>query len=118
MARIGHSLSREEIMRRINEHWDFICGFPIPKFDVKCPICGAHGDDIIIRQYHFFRREMGGMKYRCDVWFKCTRCSLTWVHGVVIPESIARMHGLLDGLAPSYHWREVLKRISICLEKK
>jgi len=112
LARIGHNLTPEEILRRVSEYWDLSGKFPLTKSNVECPVCRASGDDVIIRLIGFTVRNAGGMPYRANVSFKCTRCSAVWVHGVVIPEKMAKLHGLPKRPSKNYHWREILKEIS------
>lgn len=108
MVRIGHDMSGEEVLNRVSEYWDLSKPIPIPKFRLRCPICGADDEDIILRFANIVQREVPSEnRYRSNVSFKCTRCSFTWVHGVVIPEEMARRHGIEGAKAKSFHWREI-----------
>jgi hypothetical protein len=94
---IGHDLSKEEILERVNSAWNLSGAFPVPKCKVKCPVCRSN--DIFIKQCVFFKRKEND--YRADVSFKCTYCSAVWTHGVVVPEKMAKpMKG-------SWSWRKM-----------
>lgn len=100
----------EEVLKRVARMWtigeDDL--FPLPKFVVRCPVCGS--TDIQARNWQFAYRDAGGCRYRCNVSFKCTVCSNVWTHGVVIPERMFRKH-VRDNPHRTrlYHWREVRK---------
>jgi len=101
------ALPCDEVLRRVKKKWEFIKGFPFPKFIVRCPECGS--TEIQARFWHFHYRNKGGCKYRCDVGFKCTVCSLAWVHGVAIPEEEYKKRMPPNQISITYHWREVKK---------
>ena len=79
-------LRDEEAPCLIEQSWYFETLFdglpPVPKFSVRCPVCGEE-DLIYLKGYRCFERAVG--RYRCDAWFKCGRCAYTWVHVVHIP---------------------------------
>ena len=93
-----------KVINRVKEKWEWPTGFPIPNFDIKCPVCGS--TELLIRDWGFFIRREGNHKYRCDVSFKCTCCSNVWAHGVVIPEELYHLH-CVDNKGRHYLWREV-----------
>ena len=100
----------EVVIKRVKESWEFIKGFPFPKFEMKCPICGS--EELQLRYIQFAKRDKGGCKYRANVAFKCTKCSHNIVFGLVIPEEIYRIH--IKGDIPvekTYHYREVYEVI-------
>jgi len=111
LVRIGHNLSEEQIFERVGKYWSLDGFFPLPKFHVKCPVCGAGDSEIIIREMTFTVRSGSPRPFRCNVSFKCTRCSYSWVHGVVIPKEMASKHGLPHASAKSYTWREICKKL-------
>jgi hypothetical protein len=83
------TFTTEEILERVNRHWDLTYSLPIPKFDLECWVCKSN--DILLRQWTFHdRAKRTGSKYgcRCDASFKCTECSLVWVHGVLVPKEM------------------------------
>lgn len=73
----------EEVLARVLLRWDFSSGFPMPKWEVKCPCCGAADAQMRHVTYH---ERPGKTRYRVDVGFKCRECSMVWVHGIVCPE--------------------------------
>ncbi len=93
-----------KVISKVKEAWDWQSGFPIPTFDIKCPVCGSK--ELLIRYWTFFIRKEGSSKFRCDVSFKCTYCSNAWVHGLVIPEELFRLH-CIDYRGRRYLWKEV-----------
>ncbi len=106
------SLSKKEVMERVNSFWDFSKGFPFPKTNLSCPVCGH--DVLQVRNWGFAFKDSGGCKYRCNVSFKCTRCSFVWVHGVVIPKDVFDKFVPKGQYGKSYHWREVKEMIDEC----
>lgn len=104
MINIFPSLTPEQIQHNIEQHWDMTRELPYPKFDITCN-CGAKAsnDEIQARQWSFHHRHGTGSSnpYRCDISFKCTKCSRVWTYGVVVPEEMWRKHA-----NKRYHWRE------------
>ena len=103
-------LSKEEILNRVEEAWDLSGDFPLPKVPIKCPVCGS--GEIQARNWIFHLARdpsISRVPYRCDVSFKCTRCSAVWVHGIAIPEKIYRKHVKTGEKQRGYYWREVKK---------
>ena len=112
MARnVFPSLSKEEILKRAEEAWDLSGDFPIPKDIIRCPVCGSKEIQARYWLFHPSGNPDSRVKYRCDVSFKCTRCSAVWVHGVAIPEELYKKHISEPGKQSSmrYSWREVKK---------
>jgi hypothetical protein len=54
---------------------------------------------------NFFQRKPED--YRCDVVMKCTVCSAVWIHGVVVPEEMAKPRIRAGG----WTWREMREEI-------
>ena len=110
MQNLFPALTEDEVLERVEESWDLSGDFPMPKFAVKCPVCGS--EEIQARLWQFTHKDSGGAKYRCNVSFKCTRCSAVWMHGVVIPEEMFRKHVKEnENQAKMYHWREVKEMV-------
>ena len=103
----------KNVIDRVKGKWK-LCYFPLPKFTIKCPVCGS--EDIQARNWQFVYRDVGGHKYRCNVSFKCTVCSFVFTFGLVIPEKLYKMH--LDTVGSKiYHWREVKKWFDEMVQK-
>ena len=105
-------LSKEEILKRVEDAWDLSGDFPMPKDAIRCPVCGSK--EIQARSWSFFPSPDPNSRipYRCDISFKCTRCSAVWIHGVAIPKEMYKKHASLEpGKRASvrYSWREVKK---------
>jgi len=80
----------EDVAQRVARHWDLSGMFPMPKWDVQCPVCRS--PLVQYRRVLFFRRRRFHNPYRCDVDMKCRDCSAIWTHGVVIPEEMYYRH--------------------------
>ena len=134
MQNIFPEYSPEEVVERVKARWDLSGDFPMPKAPVLCPHCFAekfteliaqgaplwkasrrareYASDVQGRLWQFVYKDSGGAKYRCNVSFKCTRCSMTWAYGIVIPKEMFDKHRTGNGnQAKMYHWREVRERV-------
>ena len=81
--RLFPEISRDTVLKRIEENWDFTYGIPLPKFDLICPICKS--SEVMARAWKYHKRV--GSKtspYRCDFSAKCTRCSFVMTWGVLL----------------------------------
>jgi len=109
MVMIGHDLSEKEIWERVENHWDLSGIFPRPPWNKPwcCPQCRSQ--QIFIKGMVFNRRSGSPRGYRCDVAFKCSQCSCTWVHGVPVKENMWRYHH--DKGKTSYTWREIREEL-------
>ena len=77
----------EVVHENVEAMWHLGERFPVPKFDPACPTCGSEA--VIMRLFRFFMR--GGpatVPYRCDVYMKCTACSVVWTYGIVISKEM------------------------------
>lgn len=110
--RIGHNMEDEELFDRVKKHWCLKGPFPLPKFKMRCPVCNAEDNDIILRQVTTALREYSPHKYRANVSFKCTQCSFTWTHGVVLPDEVLRKWGIKGTKSKVYDWRQICKELN------
>ena len=104
---IGNPYTQDEVAIRVDKFWSFESGFPQPKTELPCPVCRSSQG--IIKDFRFFKR--GGPtpnKFRCDVVFKCTECSMQWAHGVPISEELFKLRVVRGKhkTRQSYSWRE------------
>lgn len=78
--------SSTELEARVAEFWEFSTGLPMATRSLFCGACGH--SELLYKRWHFFRRYKKGtaLPARCDVHFKCTRCSMVQVHGVAMSE--------------------------------
>lgn len=88
--------------------WDMSGPFPLPRWDMRCPQCGGlHSERQIQGRRWVFHNGPGDRrsknKWRCDVEFKCRRCSYLFSFGVVVPPEMLAHH--VERL--EYRWREV-----------
>lgn len=63
---------------------------PVPRFKPACPVC--RGDRVLLRTWHWYERGVTA-RYRCDVSFKCLKCSAVWTHGLALNRSQRRANG-------------------------
>ena len=109
------ALDKDETLKRVREAWDLSGDFPVPKFTVRCPICGS--EEVQARYWSFHdanKHYHHAVPYRCDISFKCTRCSAIWEHGIPIPEAVYRRHipEPLHYITKTYRWREVKEKLN------
>ena len=112
MHNVFPPLSKDQILKRVEESWDLSGDFPMPKDIIKCPVCGSKEIQARFWAFHLSSDPHSRVPYRCDVSFKCTRCSAIWIHGIAIPEEMYKKHASLEpGKQASklYRWREVKK---------
>ena len=79
-----------ELLDAVRHVWNIDQWFPTLKVrclitEVSCPACKSPNYGIRLWKYH--RRPLSSHTPRCDVMFKCYRCSMTWCHGVPVPEN-------------------------------
>lgn len=93
-----------DVEARVSDYWDMVAGFiPVPKRAIVCPQCGWPVPHLSRMIWH--HRESSALD-RCDVSFKCTRCSMYWTHG--IPVSTAAVAAAKEHFGvPEAQWREV-----------
>ena len=63
--------------------------FPLPKFTVRCPICGNKHVQLRLIQF-IYKTE--GYPYHANVSFRCTRCGAVWNHTIPVPEKMFKLH--------------------------
>ncbi len=113
MARLMEVFSPAEdpnLHERVGRAWEFVKGFPLPKFDMLCP-CGS--TDVKVSAFTFCQRDrahitqIGGMAQGCDMVFRCRTCSRFQYYSVATsPEIFAlRSH---EGRPKMYHWEKAL----------
>lgn len=97
----------EELRERVSKAWTLDTPHPLPKNWITCPQCGRTEPHLSRYVYSINRDSPRG--HRCDVVFKCTRCSLQWTHGVPLPENVyERMAGgIRSGVRVP--WREAIE---------
>lgn len=106
---------RKNGLEECEKFWDLSGRVPVAKYSIPCPSCQS--EDTVPREYMFRIRQDSPSLYRCNVYMKCQRCSMaikpdftSWVHGVVIPESMFRLHfpeyKLGDNVVKKMSWRE------------
>lgn len=89
----------EDVFEAVREKWDLdTTFFPIPKFVVQCPICRDHHP--ILRAVSFHIRKESEILYRCDVGWKCVRCSYAWSYGVPITDEMWDSVWKITGIDP------------------
>lgn len=78
----------ESVLQVVSRMWDLSGRVPLPKFELNCPICSC--DKILLKHWVYFIRKNAHSSnpHRCDVYMKCTDCSVVWQHGLVVPEEM------------------------------
>lgn len=97
----------EETMNRIHSKWEMSGPVPLPKFEVKCPVCSEKKPLLKGALFHT-RRKVSSNPFRCDVKFKCIECSFVWAHGLVVPREMAVQHDFNRTI----HFRELQRKIN------
>jgi hypothetical protein len=92
-------VDNSDVFTRIDQRWEFIDGFPLPKWNVQCPCCRE--EDVQIHSFGFNRRGESPHPFRCNVGFKCRVCSMVWTLGVVVKSQTERVG--------QYDWRKARK---------
>lgn len=96
------NLDPEQVHERVAAAWTFERGWiPVPRFQVHCPQCRS----VLIQlsRVGFGQRKGSATKYRCDVSFKCTSCSMFWTHGIPITKAVYNNAGGSE----VWSWREI-----------
>lgn len=79
-----------ELLDVVRDTWNIDQWFPTLTDSalrpINCPACGAWDGDFAIRSWKYHRHPLSSHAPRCDIMFKCHRCSMTWCHGVPVPE--------------------------------
>ena len=88
---VGHKMTPEEILERVNKFWDTDRKFPVPRKKIKCPVC--QGEDLYIAMWQFFRKPSKMPSFRCDIAMKCSICGYSWIHGLTITEEQYELGG-------------------------
>lgn len=90
VRRLYCDLTADEIHARVAESWDLAAPLPTPGPWLCCPCCSA--TELQARFWRFHLREGGRIPWRCDVSFKCCRCSLVFTFGVALDEATFARH--------------------------
>lgn len=102
-----------DIAKRIEEHYDFINGFPMPSgklmHRLSCPVCNS--EMIQARRWVFSKRgshddDNHRMPYRCEINLKCRICGKPFMLAPALTEGQWNKC-YPDELPASYHFREV-----------
>lgn len=98
-------VTKESEQTAVSRMWDLSGSVPLPEFEITCPAC-SH-DEILPKHFVFSIKNNSypHNPHRCNVFMKCTRCSMVWEHRLVVPES---MH---PGRRKVILWREVKKEL-------
>ena len=111
-----------KLLDKVREVWDIDQWFPTlrshSQAGVSCPACESR--TFGVRSWKYHHRPMSSHTRRCDVMVKCYRCSMTWCHGVPVPEEWYPSGLLVIGTVHHSevesqrrvlkHWRKVLNK--------
>jgi len=104
---VRERVEKDEVLYdRVRRNWDIEKPLPRPRFTPRCGTCGS--TDIQVVQYHFFLRPESVHLYRCDVKMKCRDCSMVWIHGIAVPNSVFERHG-----ETVYNTRQIRKLLGV-----
>ena len=96
--------------QRVDDAWDFIEGFPIPKFEMRC-VCGSTDLKVCAFTYCYkdpiHISQKGGTEYACAMIYRCITCGENREFSAAIPEETFRLRSN-DGQAAIYHWEKAL----------
>ena len=94
------------LFERVADAWEFVEGFPLPRFDMTCA-CGS--TDLKLCNISFCKKDSehitqkGGMQYACDMVYRCRTCAHMHYYGLAIPQHVYELRG-----PGSYHWEKAL----------
>lgn len=72
-----------DVLHDVNEFWDLTGPLPVPRDDkIRCPVCSGEPTPRYWQPHEVAKEH----KWRIDVSFKCSACSLVWLHGVVVSQ--------------------------------
>lgn len=101
-----HEEEEGEILARVAYKWEFVDGFPFPRWNLFCPTCRSN--DLQYRGHLFWNKgEAQGIPYRCDVSIKCRDCSYILDFGIPLTKEQFDQMVPDDTSHKKYYWREV-----------
>jgi hypothetical protein len=99
-----------DLLSDIADTWDFVEGFPIPKFDLPC-ICAAPNIKLVTFKYGIKDvgkiSQTGGQEQGCLVVCRCRYCGLNYVYNVALTREQFDLRSPYAG-AIDYHWERAL----------
>lgn len=85
-----------QILAQVRRRWH-IDPLPLPRGRwLRCPVCRSRRWQVRYWRTHIRPGDGHRVAHRCDVHFKCTRCSAVWAHGLAVDEATflrLRSHG-------------------------
>lgn len=98
---------------RVREAWEFVNGFPLPKFNMCCTVC--HSSDVKVMAFTFHPKDPIHMTqptspYRCITEYKCRACTAAHTHSMAVPEEMFHLRSE-DGQPRVYSWVKALEII-------
>lgn len=102
-----------DLYDRVAEYWEFVEGFPLPKFEMTC-VCGS----IDIKVCYFAygsrppdeRTQQGGQDQACVVMTRCITCGCNTSYNVAMSRELWNLRQ--DNGQPSIrHWGKALQII-------
>ena len=99
-----------DLHARVATMWEFIEGFPVPKFELTC---GCGSTDIKLMVYTFCRKDevhvtqIGGQRNGCSIMCRCRTCGELSEYTAAVLDEIWALRS--DNGNPSmYHWEKTL----------
>lgn len=79
-------MTADEVLAATDVMWDLSGPFPMPRDDIRCPVCRC--DALMIRNWKYHvRPPHATLRWRCDVNLKCCACAAIWTHGVAVSQA-------------------------------
>ncbi len=102
------------MLERVAEAWEFVKGFPVPRFDMTCT-CG--GTDVKVCSFTFNQKDeihvsqKGGARQTCDMMFRCRTCTGQKHFSLAVSEDVYALRGN-GSQSVLYHWEKALEIIN------
>ena len=100
----------ENLHERVASMWEFMEGFPLPKFEL---VCGCGSVDIKLMVYTYCRKDevhvtqKEGQRNGCNMMYRCHACGALSEYTAAVSDEIYALRS--DSGHPSmYHWEKAL----------
>jgi hypothetical protein len=85
----ARTLDADATRALVRAQWEFVGGrVPVPKFDIRCPVCGAGHGLLSYSSITYSQRYGGTLPCRAEPAFKCCACSAWWRHAIPVDREV------------------------------